>query len=466
MAAAAACPPSLPSTATAAPTAPSSKAALPTSTTMTCSSKSASSRTILPPKMTFIARCPASSAPSPPTASPPAAPPPSATSPSSSSPPKVASRPARTPTTSPTPSSRPSTWPTTLNTASSTPPSKKPPHVSPRTNPKPPLRSQAIEIRLRHSSVFRPPLTQRLCGESLFALFLSWLVTRHSSLATFSKFNYSRTYKTPGGGGIYRSSGQTTTARRPSPSVIPSGMADFFLRSRRANVGHGERDRGNQPRPAEIDLTRTTSRGESDNGRLPRLYPCQRHRRPLHRRHQFPRTPCAPAQSKAGRRLHQEIRRDAPGVLRAPRPAQVGDPPRKANQKLAPREKTHPDSLHEPEIPRSKRRLSALMLRQLFARIEMVVGSEVLPRSLDYAARHAQPRRARKNRAASLGMTDCGIGPRRGGATRSEFAFSVIPPALSEAEGSGMADFLSRSRLANVGHAERDRGKISTSTRV
>jgi hypothetical protein len=29
---------------------------------------------------------------------------------------------------------------------------------------------------------------------------------------------------------------------------------------------------------------------------------------------------------------------------------------------------------------------------------------------------------------------------------------SVIPPALSEAEGTGMADFLFRSRRANVGH--------------
>jgi len=64
----------------------------------------------------------------------------------------------------------------------------------------------------------------------------------------------------------------------------------------------------------------------------------------------------------------------------------------------------------------------------------------------------------------------------QGGATRSEFAISVIPPALSEAEPwhshswlcafscsvipSGVADFFLRSRRANVGHGERDRGKI------
>src|SRR5258708_7353251 len=83
MDAAAACPPSLPSTATADPTAPSSNPAPPTRPTQTSCRKSASSTTIPPPKKTSIAPWPASSPPPPPTASPPAAPPLSPTSPNS-----------------------------------------------------------------------------------------------------------------------------------------------------------------------------------------------------------------------------------------------------------------------------------------------------------------------------------------------------------------------------------------------
>jgi len=114
------------------------------------------------------------------------------------------------------------------------------------------------------------------------------------------------------------------------------------------------------------------------------------------------------------------------------------------------------------------------MFSQFIAPIEIEVESEALPRSLDCAARRAKLRRGGKNRAATLGMTEGGVGPGRGDAQR--IAISVIPPALSEAEPwhshswlcafscsvipSGVADFFLRSRRANVGHGERDRGKI------
>jgi len=88
------------------------------------------------------------------------------------------------------------------------------------------------------------------------------------------------------------------------------------------------------------------------------------------------------------------------------------------------------------------------MFIQVIARNEPMAESRVLPRSLDYAARRAKLRRERGNRAAPLGMTEGGNGS--GSAKRNNFAFSVIP--------SGRADFLLRSRCANVGPKERDRG--------
>jgi hypothetical protein len=63
-------------------------------------------------------------------------------------------------------------------------------------------------------------------------------------LSASPKFNYSRTYETPGRGDIPVSWSDHAQSDAFAFSVIPSGMADFFLRSRRANVGHAERDRG------------------------------------------------------------------------------------------------------------------------------------------------------------------------------------------------------------------------------
>ena len=80
-------------------------------------------------------------------------------------------------------------------------------------------------------------------------------------------------------------------------------------------------------------------------------------------------------------------------------------------------------------------------------RIELVGGAEILPWSLSAQPDAPKIRREGKNRAALLGMTEGGpCGPME----RRAFAFSVIP--------SGRADFLWRSRCANVGPAERDRG--------
>ena len=66
--------------------------------------------------------------------------------------------------------------------------------------------------------------------------------------------------------GYCRSHGTVLKSRPPAEhnedlllahSVIPSGMADFLFRSRRANVGHAERDRGNQPCPTLTNGTPT-----------------------------------------------------------------------------------------------------------------------------------------------------------------------------------------------------------------
>jgi hypothetical protein len=54
----------------------------------------------------------------------------------------------------------------------------------------------------------------------------------------------------------------------------------------------------------------------------------------------------------------------------------------------------------------------------------------------------------------------------RSSAKRGSFAFSVIKLAPSGAEGSGRADFFFRSRYANVGPAERDRGTIPALVRI
>src|SRR5690348_16425209 len=73
------------------------------------------------------------------------------------------------------------------------------------------------------------------------------------------------------------------------------------------------------------------------------------------------------------------------------------------------------------------------MFQEFMARTEMVIEPHSLPRSLDYAARRAQLRRGRKNRAASLGMTEKANSP---SGVKPHGSPSVIP--------SGMADFFLR----------------------
>src|SRR6266481_5823241 len=151
----------------------------PKNTTQTSSRKLASSRTILPPKTTFTAPCPASSAPSPPTASPPAAPPPSATSPSSSSPPRAKRSPAMTPALFPRCSSN---SPATLLTASPTQPPLPPPTLPPNprpslpcpptTAPPDPHAASPSALRFRLSDLFV------LCGEKSVRFYLQFRTQR------------------------------------------------------------------------------------------------------------------------------------------------------------------------------------------------------------------------------------------------------------------------------------------------
>src|SRR5258707_612640 len=91
------------------------------------------------------------------------------------------------------------------------------------------------------------------------------------------------------------------------------------------------------------------------------------------------------------------------------------------------------------------------MFSQFIAPIEIEVESEALPRSLDSAARRAKLRRGGKNRAATLGMTEGGVGPGRGDAQR---ICHFCHPACPERSGAVAQPFLAV-RLFLFCHPER-----------
>src|SRR5579885_1467830 len=101
-------------------------------------------------------------------------------------------------------------------------------------------------------------------------------------------------------------------------SVIPTGVADFFRRSRGANVGHeveGPRQvvmaylgRWNKRQPRGCFLSESTisAEGQPNHG-LSRLHSGERFRRALHRSDKYSGAARAAAQGKARRGIHEEI---------------------------------------------------------------------------------------------------------------------------------------------------------------
>jgi len=140
----------------------------------------------------------------------------------------------------------------------------------------------------------------------------------------------------PGWGGYTGSLVQPRRARRPPRLCHPDRNGRLFLpfalRERRPRSGGTA---ATNPCPTLTDGAPEILNGGSANGPFTTSTPRQRLRCSLHRRYEFSGTPSPATQTETRRRLHEEIRCYAAGLFRAAWSAQVGNPPRKANQKLA-----------------------------------------------------------------------------------------------------------------------------------